>query len=139
MGEPDEFEGLREAGMLIRAVLVAVHLGCRRIVWPKTVGPAAGPVGRAVMRASMVAALADLDAGVPASEQIVIDVPLVDLTDEQLVDLAEDAGAPIRSFRACDGAAANPCGRCDGCRRWLAAFDAAGVPWPWSQVVVGAG
>ena len=135
----DEIEGLRDAGVLVRAAHVAVHLGVRRIVWPKVVGPHAGRVGRTVQRATMVAALADLDARVPISEQIVIDVPLVDLTDEQLVDLAEDAGAPMRSFRACDGGAADPCGRCDGCRRWLAAFDAAGVPWPWLQVAAGAG
>ena len=126
-----EVEGMREACLLTRAVLAAVQHECDRVVWPKAVGPEAGPVGRAVQRATMVAELADLDALTPTADRIVIDLPLIDLTDTQLVDLAEDAGAPMRSFRPCDGDAAEPCRRCDGCRRWLAAFDAAGMPWPW--------
>ncbi len=129
-----EVQGLREACLLTRAAQAAVQLHCCRLVWPKAVGPEAGPVGLAVQRASMVADLADLDARTTAAERVVIDLPLVDLTDTQLVDLAEDAGAPMRSFGPCDGDGAEPCRRCEGCRRWLAAFDAAGVPWPWAAI-----
>ena len=72
-----------------------------------------------------------------SARRLVIDLPLVDLTDERLVDLADDGGAPMRAFQPCSasgGSTATPCEQCDGCRRWHAAFDAAGVAWPWTTV-----
>jgi 7-cyano-7-deazaguanine synthase in queuosine biosynthesis len=88
----------------------------------------------AVERASLVSALAEVGGGYPAGAEPVIDLPLVDLTDAQLVDLAEDTGAPMHAFWPCAGAGGVPCETCAGCRRWRAAFAEAGVAWPWVAV-----
>ena len=95
-------------------------------------GPEAQRVTEAVDRANQVAALA-ATGGEPSS--LVVDLPLIDLTDPQVVDLADDTGAPLRAFWPCERAGPEPCGSCPGCTRWLGAFREAGVTWPWSAVV----
>jgi len=63
---------------------------------------------------------------------IVIDLPLVDLDDEQVLDLADDGGAPPRAFWPCESGRAEPCGSCRDCVRWRRAHDGLGLPWPWA-------
>ena len=133
-GGAGQLEGLAQAGLLLQAAAAARRLACPRIVWPHQVGPDAEAVGLAVERASLVSALAEIDGGQPARQELVIDLPLVDLTDAQLADLAEDEGAPMHAFWPCSGAGDLPCGACPGCRRWRAAFAEAGVAWPWMPV-----
>ncbi len=125
-------EALHEACLLVRAAVVASRLRCGRVIWPRQVALDAAAVGEVVQRASMAASLAQL--GRP--DEFLIDLPVVDLTDEQLVELAEEAGAPMGAFWPCAGSAARPCGQCRPCLRWQAAFDAAGVEWPWQVVAV---
>jgi hypothetical protein len=127
--------GLEQAWLLLRAAAAARRLAHTRIIWPHQVGPDAGEVGLAVERASLVSALVEI-AGAPTTggTELVIDLPLVELTDAQLVDLAEDAGAPMHAFWPCAGAGDQPCEACPGCRRWRAAFAEAGVGWPWVPV-----
>jgi hypothetical protein len=124
-------EGLDQAWLLLRAAAAARRLARHRIIWPHQVGPDAEAVGLAVERASLVSALVEISGGQPAGTELVIDLPLADLTDAQLVDLAEDAGAPMHAFWPCAGAGGLPCETCAGCRRWQAAFAEAGVAWPW--------
>ncbi|MHC4273959.1 MAG: 7-cyano-7-deazaguanine synthase [Planctomycetota bacterium] len=128
--------GLDQAWVLLRAAAVARKLARPRIIWPHQVGPDAGAVGLAVERASLVSALVEISGGQQAGAEMVIDLPLVDLTDAQLVDLAEDAGAPMHAFWPCAGAGGLPCETCAGCRRWQAAFAEAGVAWPWVPATV---
>ncbi len=118
-----------EACLLLRAVAAAARVGCRRIVWPRQVGPDAEAVGEAVERARLVEDLIRRSAS--GFESPSIDLPVVDLADSQLADLADDTGAPLSAFWPCDDGGASPCGRCAGCRRWRAAFDDAGATWPW--------
>ncbi|MHC4102168.1 MAG: 7-cyano-7-deazaguanine synthase [Planctomycetota bacterium] len=127
-------EGLAQASLLLRAAAAARRLACPRIIWPHQVGPDADAVGLAVERASLVSALAEIGGGQPAGAELVIDLPLVDLTDAQLADLAEDGGAPMHAFWPCAGDGDHPCGACAGCRRWQEAFVEAGVAWPWASV-----
>lgn len=126
--------GLEQAHLLLHAVVAAGQLGCSKIVWPTQVGPDAGLVGVIVQRANMVVDLAQIGIEPAAGGWPVIDLPVVDLTDKQLVDLTEDTGAPMRSFWPCDGDGESPCGSCPSCQRWQCAFDEAGVPWPWVAV-----
>ena len=123
---PGGDDDLETACLLIRASAAARRLGCPRIVWPRQVGPDADRVGRLVEQAGLVTILAGP----------VIDLPLVDLGDEQIVDLAEDGGAPLHAFWPCSAGGAAPCETCDGCRRWRAAFDAVGAAWAWTKVKV---
>jgi hypothetical protein len=133
-GVAGQLEGLAQAGLLLQAAAAARRLACPRIIWPHQVGPDPEAVGPAVERASLVAALAEIGGGQPAGPELVIDLPLVDLTDAQLADLAEDGGAVMHGFWPCAAGGDAPCGVCAGCRRWRSAFAEAGVSWPWAAV-----
>jgi hypothetical protein len=133
----DESDAQDDGCVLWTAAAVAVRQGCPAILWPRQVGPDPDLIGQAVLRANLVADFVQVGAPGQAARKLVIDLPLVDLTDARLVELAEDGGAPMRAFGPCDsGRAVEPCGKCDGCRRWHEAFDAAGVVWPWATVSI---
>ena len=135
----DRIEALDDACVLWRSAALAVRRGCPAIVWPRQVGPDPDRIGHAVLRANLVADFVQVGAPGDAAWELVIDLPLVDLTDDRLVELADEGGAPMRAFRPCEsgrGPAAVPCEQCDGCRRWRSAFDAAGVAWPWATVSI---
>ena len=123
--------GLYFAHLLLHAVTLTTQLGARKIVWPHQVGPEAQLVTEAVDRANQVAALA-ATGGQPSS--LVVDLPLIDLSDPQVVDLADDTGAPLRAFWPCQRDGPEPCESCRGCTRWRGAFREADVAWPWSAV-----
>jgi hypothetical protein len=127
---------LHETQLLIAAAIAARRCGCRRIVWPRHTGPDPEALGAAVERAELVTALAELEAALAGP---VIDLPVVDLEDWRLADLAEDAGVPLRLFWPCGRGAAEPCGSCAGCRRWAEAMSLAKVPWPWKSAAVSVG
>jgi len=162
VGRTGDQAGLWQALMLVQAAIVARHRACEKIIWPVQVGPDAARVSELVDRALAVAELADATAdaaarpgGASASRpggSLIIDLPLVDLADEQVVDLADDCGAPLRAFWPCEsvtghapsgggggaggqapsGGGGEPCGACGGCDRWRRAFHECGLPWPWA-------
>jgi hypothetical protein len=158
VGRASDAEGLWQALMLVQAAIIARHRGCEKIIWPVQVGPDAARVSELVDRAVTVAELAEAGGGLPTGVRrtIVIDLPLVDLDDEQIVDLADDGGAPLTAFWPCETAgsaagggprsttgarpgggatsAGEPCGACGGCDRWQRAFRECGLPWPWAAV-----
>jgi hypothetical protein len=129
----------RETCAVVGAAAAACAAGCSRVVWPRQVGPDPRPVAHAAERAALVGALAQVGCAPGAPERLVVELPVVDLTDGQLAELAEELGAPMRAFWPCSGgggggrAGGRPCGRCDGCERWSRAFREAGVPWPWAE------
>ena len=137
--EPDRDQALDDACVLMHVVAVADRMGCPMILWPRQVGPDAEAVGRAVLRANLVADVVEVGAGPGAAGRLAIDLPLVDLTDHRLVELAEEGGAPMRAFWPCDSGGSpprHPCHGCEGCRRWTSAFETAGSPWPWTAVPI---
>ena len=120
-------DSARDNGCL-RAAVIARQIGCSKVVWPYHVGADAERVGEAVDRANLVATLAQMG---PAGRSLMIDLPLIDLVDEKLVDLADDSGAPLWGFWPCDADGSEPCGSCRGCGRWQRAFENAKIAWPW--------
>ncbi len=120
--------GLFQTGLLVQAAVIARQIGCSKVVWPYHVGADAERVGEAVDRANLVATLAQMG---PAGQSLMIDLPLIDLVDEKLVDLADDSGAPLWGFWPCDADGSEPCGSCRGCGRWQRAFENAKIAWPW--------
>lgn len=124
---------LAENCLLVRAAAAACNAGCNRVLSPLQVGPDPVPVGRAAERAVLVGALFQIGAAAGAAERLVVELPVLDLTDAQVADLAGELGCPRLAFWPCAGAAERPCGRCEGCRRWAAAFREAGSPWPWQD------
>jgi hypothetical protein len=129
---------LYQAAMLLQAAAIARQLECARIVWPRQIGPDFERMAEIVDRASLVSELAGIGRtaarGAPGDPADAIDLPLVDLTDEHLVDLIDEAGAPFELFWPCERTVEAPCGECGGCQRWSGAFEAMGLPWPWAAV-----
>jgi hypothetical protein len=116
VGRAGDPAGLWQALMLVQAAIVARLRACEKIIWPVQVGPDAARVSELVDRALAVAELADAAAAADAvtvragasaarpGATLVIDLPLVDLADEQVVDLADECGAPLRAFWPCESA-----------------------------------
>lgn len=105
------------AGLLIAAVIAARELRCSRVVWPCQAGVDLDRMAT-LHEVSMCAAhLADLDATTtnPAPE---IRTPVLDCTDEQIIDLISSSGVPTSLAWWCDHDLPRPCGGCDSCRRW---------------------
>jgi 7-cyano-7-deazaguanine synthase in queuosine biosynthesis len=94
------------------------------------VGPDPDAVCAVVDRATVVSDLAQIG----GEGSIAIDLPLADLDDRQVADLADDCGAPLATFWPCNSDRQAPCGACAGCDRWRAALDRVGLSWPWEPV-----
>ena len=124
---------LKEADLLLAASIAATEAGCQKVVWPKQVGPDPKQICIAVERANLVVALAETG---QTSSSLMIDLPLVDLSEKQIVDLGDDQGMLDQSFWPCEGGQKTPCGRCIDCSRWSKGFEEAGQPWPWAALVV---
>jgi len=126
--------GLQQGMTLLQAGIIARRSGCERIIWPIQVGPDSDGFCAVVDRSTVVADLAEI--GVEAPQRLVFDLPVADFTDSQVVDLADDSGAPLTLFWPCQTGESEPCGRCLSCRRWMRAFHDLGLHWPWAVVAV---
>lgn len=124
---------LKEAELLLAAAIAASESGCQKVVWPKQVGPDPKQICIAVERANLVVALAETG---QTTSSLMIDLPLVDLSEKHIVDLGDDQGMLDQSFWPCEGGQKTPCGNCNDCRRWAKGFEVAGQPWPWAAVAV---
>ncbi len=130
-------EALAQSVRLLSAAAAAIRLNCPRMVWPVQIGSNSSRICQAVQRANLVVALAEIGA---QKDSLMIDVPLIDLDETQIVDLAVDQGVLGLAFWPCEkGSQDMPCGACAGCRRWSAGFDGRGQPWPWAAETVAAG
>jgi hypothetical protein len=141
-------QSLRDSLVLLEGAALAMEHDCSKLIWPAQVGDDLSRIGDEVARMQLVSSLCELDDSRRdltgwiadphrSAAALAIEVPVVDLSDAELVDLADDTGAPLRAFWPCAGTGdqqAEPCGRCVGCNRWQAAFAAARVPWPWTVV-----
>ena len=124
---------LLEAHMLLAAVIAARQFGARRLVWPVQAAAGIDELADAIDRIHAAVALARIGAGDEPAADLAIDLPIVDLDDRELVEVTTDAGAPMQLFWPCEAAGPAPCGGCPGCERWIAAFHAAGTPWPFAM------
>jgi len=123
-----------EAQMLLAAAWSARRRNSHRIVWPKCVGPEFRAAAQAVEMMLDVERWLDGMMSAPANQRnainhspsegiqsLEIEMPVLDLTDSQLVDLAVRMDAPMLLW-PCVEAGPMACGRCQGCRRWLPAL-----------------
>ncbi len=122
---------------LLSAAVAAMRLNCTRVVWPTQIGSSSSRICQTVERANLVVALAEIGG---RTNSLMIDLPLIDLGEAQIVDLAQEQGVLEVPFWPCEtGLADVPCGGCRGCRRWSVAFETRGQPWPWAAKAVVAG
>ena len=112
-------EALDQSVRLLSGAATAIRLNCPKIMWPVQIGSNSARICQTVQRANLVVALAEIGA---QKNSLMIDVPLIDLDETQIVDLAVDQGVLGVAFWPCEmGTQDMPCGVCAGCRRWSCA------------------
>lgn len=109
--------------MLLAAMAQARLQQIERIVWPKCCNAEPRAVATATEQALLCSHLGDLEAKAMPR----IQTPLLELTDQQVIELGEQLGVPWRASWSCLLDGAIPCRTCAGCRQRKAAFEAAGV------------
>ena len=91
-----EGAGLHETRLLLDACSIALARGIRRVVWGAQIHDGAGSfsrldlIARALDRATLSGRLATLDAPGDGGVEVVVETPIADMSDEQLVELALD-------------------------------------------------
>ncbi len=136
-GESSLAAALDRSVSLLSAAAAAMRFSCTRVVWPAQIGSSSSRICQTVERANLVVALAEIGG---RKNSLMIDLPLIDLGEAQIVDLAQELGVLELPFWPCERGSANvPCGKCRGCRRWGVGFETRGHPWPWGAKVVAAG
>lgn len=146
--------GFEQSVLLLAACHEALSHGISRVVWPIHIGdidglggpdqpPPLDLIADACDRAMLASQLASVDAG-RASMGVTIELPYVDFTDKQMLELALDLGVPMSAGWWCDRAAATtpreaqqPCGQCKPCSRWQRALSAASPGAALVQVLAG--
>jgi hypothetical protein len=122
---PVASRGLEASAMLLSAGEATLARRSERLVWPIQLGGELYDdvrVSEGVMatdRALLTARLLSVDSTGPG---LVIETPMLDLTDRQLIELAADIDAPVGLARWCPSQAQSGgriCGTCTGCRRWV--------------------
>lgn len=110
---PDDAQLLREnpngsvqSRMLLEASQIALRAGIRRVVWPVRVMRPETSTGMddlidqialTIDRALLASRLASLDASVGTAVDVVIETPFVDLSNDQMLDLAGDLAIPLET------------------------------------------
>jgi len=111
---------LADAKMLIEALIAASESRCGRVIWPCQAGFDLDRMATVQEIVTCAAHLAQLD---PSTRGFapVVRTPLLDCTDEQVVDLIRSGGAPLALSWWCEHESAEPCGACESCGRWESA------------------
>jgi len=127
--------GYEQSVLLLASCREAIRLGISRVVWPIHLGGdmnrgAEAPTSEALHqiadacdRAMLASQLANIDAG-RASQGVVIELPYVDFSDAQVMELAIDMGVPLSACWWCKGEGSVACGTCGECVRWQRALTA---------------
>lgn len=120
----------RQDRLLVAAAHAALALNLDRVIWPIQPGgatsdawPDLDAVGSAVDRAMLVARLVGLTASDRGMLEFAIETPLVDLSDEQVADLAVDLAVPVELCWWWSAPSASANAESD---RWLTALERVG-------------
>ena len=111
--------------MLSIASRFAAHYQAASIVMGLRTGPRGADLARATEFGQVMSELIQMPCGMLDCE---LQLPIVDLEDWQVADLAVQLQLPLDKSWSCDEDIPQPCGICAGCRRRDAAFVRAGRP-----------
>lgn len=140
--------GYEQSVLLLAACRAAIRQGLSRVVWPihlgsdgaeetdASSGNALHHIADACDRAMLAGQLANIDAG-RSSQGVFIELPYVDFSDAQVMELAIDMGVPLTACWWCEGKGAAACGTCGQCVRWQRALTAVSPGATLVQVVAG--
>lgn len=91
--------GQLQTRLLTEAAYLAARSGIKRVIWPVRVASDSidrvAEIGSAIDRALLISRLVTLDSTTETAPEVVIETPFVDLTDNQVQDLARDMAVPI--------------------------------------------
>lgn len=115
--------------ILAAAMAQAAELEATRVVWPVQFNGDVRPAALCNELAVLANHLADteLDASGQTATRPRVDLPLVEMTDRQVIELGAQLDAPWSLAWSCQAAGDEPCMSCEPCRRRHRAFEAAGV------------
>lgn len=116
--------GQHQTRLLTEAAYLAMRAGLRKLVWPIRIPDdhpdRVGAIATTLDRALLVARTVSLDASTQTAPDITIDTPFIDLTTEQITDLARDMALPTET---CWWNSTNPHPIADQQREQWAAID----------------
>lgn len=137
---PDPFEAvpLRRPRLMMLAISQAMELHAERVIWPVQPAGDFAAIARITEQLVLLRHSADLEAArheksareneaAPRFFVPDVETPLVELTDRQIVELGSQLHVPWHLAWSCLIHHDRPCRACNGCRRRLNAFDAAGI------------
>ena len=104
--------------LLASAVAVALQLRAERIVWPVQTGTGFEAVAQMTELLVAIQQVVRLEQG----NCPVIQTPMLEWTDQQMMELGVQLGVPWQMAWSCVNATDQPCRVCPGCRRRQAAF-----------------
>lgn len=116
--------------LLSLAMAQAVAQEATRIIWPVSFNGDFRLSARALEQASLLRHLVSTEIENPP----LIECPLVDLSNRQIVELGSQLQVNWAMSWTCEQEGPQPCEECSGCRRRIAAFSAAGIVDPLMDV-----
>jgi 7-cyano-7-deazaguanine synthase in queuosine biosynthesis len=114
---------LTRSQTLIVAVAQAIRVKAGRLIWPVQINGDHPTIARAAEEVVLIEQLTRLE----QQQAPAIDMPLVDLTDQQLIELGAQLDVPWELAWTCMQAGDRPCGVCAACQHRRAAFESAGI------------
>ena len=108
---------------LLAALGQAIRLKAQRLVWPIQVNGDFATIARATEEVVIVEQLVHLE----QQHAPAVDTPLIDFTDQQLIELGCQLEVPWDMAWTCMMSDERPCGTCAACRNRHNAFESAGV------------
>ncbi len=116
---PSGPRAIGEGRLLLDALLASSQWRCGRIIWPCQGGRDLDRIAEVQEIVACISHIARLDTAWRAVGPE-IRTPLLDCTDEQIMDLIGASGVGLSLSWWCEGQGTSPCGGCGPCRRWQA-------------------
>jgi len=117
---------LHTSRLLMLALARAAVNSATTMIWPASFNGDVSAIARASEQALLARHLASTELASPA----LIELPLVEFDDRQIVELGAALDVPWELARSCELDGDDACGQCPRCRRRRAAFEAACIDDP---------
>lgn len=114
---------LIRAQVLLVGLATAIELGTTRLVWPAQANSDFTKASEIAEQTLLTQQLAQVEHVNPPS----VDTPLLDLSDQQVIELGGQMDLPWKLAHSCQMQGDQACLVCASCRRRQAAFEAAGM------------
>jgi len=122
---------LADTQEIMAAAGLGMQLKSERLVWCGQVGEHFDAVARWTETMMLIQQIIHIQRGV----ELIVDMPLLEMTDRQLIELGHQMNVPWAKARSCEARTNDPCGQCAGCKRRAVAFTEAGVEDPLHAVL----